>query len=316
MSEPHTLEDGVLELLRKKAALAGQVAFQHFRLLNALKAAAAHARRTGNVLDAGDLDDQYRAIDVYSQHVSNVADNAHAAWDVLRRTTSAKTPEPSQRNWRQSASLRCRRARTADGLHVTLVRVRILQPRAFEWTRTRTQTTVLHPGRYGGNRPDPIVADGHDSGRAWRLLITQRTHAHGRGARRDVVGRGDDARRATAQRAETALDGCRKTNSCRVTEYVGRACRFDAIPRLGSPVTPRSAGRAAARAAARWPRGWSARERRRLNVRRRRRLPAPPARCDTREETEEQSLRRLRPPAERSWSRRGRVPRSSRRASL
>jgi hypothetical protein len=33
MSEPHTLEDGVLELLRKKAALAGQVAFQHFRLL-------------------------------------------------------------------------------------------------------------------------------------------------------------------------------------------------------------------------------------------------------------------------------------------
>lgn len=96
MSQPHTPQDGLVELLRKKAALAGQVAFQHFRLLSALKAAAAHARQTGNVLDADDLDDQYRAIDVYSQHVSNVADNYHAAWDALRRTTSAKTPEPSQ----------------------------------------------------------------------------------------------------------------------------------------------------------------------------------------------------------------------------
>jgi hypothetical protein len=36
------------------------------------------------------------AIDVYSQHVSNVADNSHAAWDALRRTTSAKTLEPWQ----------------------------------------------------------------------------------------------------------------------------------------------------------------------------------------------------------------------------
>jgi hypothetical protein len=80
----------------RKPALAGQVAFQHFRLLSALKAAAAHARRTGNVLDADDLDDQYRAIDVYSQHVSKVADNSHAAWDALRRTTSAKTLEPWQ----------------------------------------------------------------------------------------------------------------------------------------------------------------------------------------------------------------------------
>jgi len=48
------------------------------------------------VLDADDLDDQHHAIDVYSQHVSNVADNSHAAWDALRRTKSAKTPEPSQ----------------------------------------------------------------------------------------------------------------------------------------------------------------------------------------------------------------------------
>ena len=96
MSEPQTPDDGLVDLLRKKAALAGQVAFQHFRLLTALKAAAAHARRTGNVLDADDLDDQYRAIDVYSQHVSNVADNSHAAWDALRRTTSAKTLEPWQ----------------------------------------------------------------------------------------------------------------------------------------------------------------------------------------------------------------------------
>jgi hypothetical protein len=98
MSEPHTPNDSPVELLRKKAALAGQVVSHHFRLLNALNAAAAHARHTGNALDADDLDDQYRAIDVYSHHVSNVADNSHAAWDTLRRTTSAKTPEPSQRH--------------------------------------------------------------------------------------------------------------------------------------------------------------------------------------------------------------------------
>jgi hypothetical protein len=100
MSEHQTLEDGVVELLRKKAALAGQVAFHHFRLLSALKAAAAHARRTGNVLDADDLDDQHRAIDVYSQHVSNVADNSHAARDALRQNTSSRTLEPWQWHWR------------------------------------------------------------------------------------------------------------------------------------------------------------------------------------------------------------------------
>jgi Winged helix-turn helix len=61
----------------------GQVAVQHFRLLAALKAAAAYARRTGNMLDADDLDDQYRAIDAYSHHVSTVADNSHAAWNTL-----------------------------------------------------------------------------------------------------------------------------------------------------------------------------------------------------------------------------------------
>ncbi|MGO9157854.1 hypothetical protein [Mycobacterium sp.] len=48
------------------------------------------------MLDADDLDDQYRAIDAYSHHVSTVADNSHAAWDALQQTTSAKTPEPSQ----------------------------------------------------------------------------------------------------------------------------------------------------------------------------------------------------------------------------
>jgi hypothetical protein len=97
MREPQTSDDGLVELLRKKAALAGQVAFRHFQLLSALKAAAARARRTGNVLDAGDLDDHYRAIDVYSHHVSNVADNSRADWDALRRrTTAAKTPEPWQ----------------------------------------------------------------------------------------------------------------------------------------------------------------------------------------------------------------------------
>jgi len=96
MSKPHTPEGGVVELLRKKAALAEQVSFHHFRLLSALDAAAAHARRTGNVLDADDLDDQHRAIDVYSHHVSTVADNLHAAWDALRQTASATTPEPSQ----------------------------------------------------------------------------------------------------------------------------------------------------------------------------------------------------------------------------
>jgi hypothetical protein len=96
MSQPHTPQDGVFELLRKKAALAEHVAFHHFRLLDALNAAAAHARRTGNLLDADDLDDQYRAIDVYSHHVSTVADNSHAAWDALRRTMSAKTLAPSQ----------------------------------------------------------------------------------------------------------------------------------------------------------------------------------------------------------------------------
>jgi hypothetical protein len=98
--KPQTHDDGLVELLRKKAALAGQVAFHHFRLLEALKAAAGQARRTGNMLDADDLDDQYRAIDVYSHHVSNVADNSHAAWDALQRTISAKTLNPSQSNWR------------------------------------------------------------------------------------------------------------------------------------------------------------------------------------------------------------------------
>lgn len=96
MSQPHTPAGGVVELLRKKAALAEQVAFHHFRLLSALDAAAAHARGTGNVLDAEDLDDQYRAIDVYSHHVSSAADNLHAAWEALRQSTSATTPEPSQ----------------------------------------------------------------------------------------------------------------------------------------------------------------------------------------------------------------------------
>jgi hypothetical protein len=100
VSKPQTPADGVVELLRKKAALAGQVAIQHFRLLAALKAAAGHARRTGNMVDADDLDDQYRAIDIYSQHVSNVADNSHAAWDALRRTISAKTLKASQSSWR------------------------------------------------------------------------------------------------------------------------------------------------------------------------------------------------------------------------
>jgi hypothetical protein len=100
VSKPQIHDDGLVELLRKKAALAEQVAFQHFRLLTALNAAAAHARRTGNMLDADDLDDQYRAIDVYSHHVSNVADNSHAAWDALQRTISAKTLKPSRSSWR------------------------------------------------------------------------------------------------------------------------------------------------------------------------------------------------------------------------
>jgi hypothetical protein len=66
--------------------------------LGALKAAADHARRTGDMLDVDDLDDQYRAIDVYSQHVSNVADNSYRAWDALRRAKSTMPVETWHRH--------------------------------------------------------------------------------------------------------------------------------------------------------------------------------------------------------------------------
>lgn len=73
-----------VEVARKRAALAAEVACHHFRLLSALKAAGEHARRAGNVQTFDDLDDQRTTVAAFSASVSVAADNAHAEWMSLR----------------------------------------------------------------------------------------------------------------------------------------------------------------------------------------------------------------------------------------
>ena len=73
-----------VEVARRRAALAAEVACHHFRLLSALKAAGEHARRTGNVQMFDDLDDQRNIVATFSPSVSAAADDAHAEWMSLR----------------------------------------------------------------------------------------------------------------------------------------------------------------------------------------------------------------------------------------
>jgi hypothetical protein len=74
----------VVEVARKRAALAAQVACHHFRLLSALKAAGEHARHTGDLETLDDLVDQRTTVAAFSASVSEAADNAHAEWISLR----------------------------------------------------------------------------------------------------------------------------------------------------------------------------------------------------------------------------------------
>jgi hypothetical protein len=73
-----------IEVARKRAALAAEVACHHFRLLSALKVAGEHARRTGNVQACDDLEDQRVTVAACTPSVSAAADNAHAEWMSLR----------------------------------------------------------------------------------------------------------------------------------------------------------------------------------------------------------------------------------------
>lgn len=78
----------VVEVARRRAALATEVACHHFRLVSALKAAGEHARRTGNLQTFDDLEDQRTTVAAFSASVSAAADNAHAEWVSLRADRS------------------------------------------------------------------------------------------------------------------------------------------------------------------------------------------------------------------------------------
>lgn len=76
----------VVEISRKRAVLAGQVAYHHFRLLSALKAASAYASRIGRLDVVGDLEQQRSVVAGFSTQVSAEADGTHTLWVQLRGT--------------------------------------------------------------------------------------------------------------------------------------------------------------------------------------------------------------------------------------
>jgi hypothetical protein len=75
----------VVEVSRKRAALASQIACHHFRLVSALEAAADHARSTGNVDELAELEYHHSIVAGLSQQISSGADMAHAQWANLKR---------------------------------------------------------------------------------------------------------------------------------------------------------------------------------------------------------------------------------------
>ncbi|SHP45030.1 Uncharacterised protein [Mycobacteroides abscessus subsp. abscessus] len=76
----------VVEVARRRAVLAGQVAYHHFRLLSALKAASAYASRIGRFDIVGDLEQQRSVVAGFSTQVSAEADGTHTLWAQLRGT--------------------------------------------------------------------------------------------------------------------------------------------------------------------------------------------------------------------------------------
>lgn len=76
----------IVEIARRRAVLAGQVAHHHFRLLSALKAASEYARRIGRLDIVGDLEHQRGVVAGFSTQVSAEADDTHNLWAQLRGT--------------------------------------------------------------------------------------------------------------------------------------------------------------------------------------------------------------------------------------
>jgi hypothetical protein len=74
----------VVEVARKRAALAADVVVHLSRLVSALNAAAEFARFTGDVAGTEDLDYQRHMFGMLLHQVSCDADNAHAHWLNLR----------------------------------------------------------------------------------------------------------------------------------------------------------------------------------------------------------------------------------------
>lgn len=73
-----------IEVARKRAVLASQIAFHHFRLVSALKTAAEYASRTGNINESEELAHHHSVVAAFSRRVSSDADNAHAGWISMR----------------------------------------------------------------------------------------------------------------------------------------------------------------------------------------------------------------------------------------
>lgn len=76
----------VVEISWKRAVLAGQVAYHHFRLLSALKAASEYASHIGRLDVVGDLEQQRGVVAGFSTQVSAEADGTHSLWVQLRGT--------------------------------------------------------------------------------------------------------------------------------------------------------------------------------------------------------------------------------------